>query len=79
MYVNSKKLKSMATWTIAVFATVLAVFMALFWLLNYLVTGGSEWSVLGAAIASGWPIFLIAAVVCFIIYSGYKYFLSRKK
>lgn len=32
---NSKKLKTMATWTIAVFAKVIVVFMSLFWLLNY--------------------------------------------
>ena len=41
---NSKKLKKMAIWTIAVFATVFAVFMALFWMLVYPVTGGSVWT-----------------------------------
>jgi hypothetical protein len=76
---NSKKLKRMAIWTIAVFATVFAVFMALFWLINYPVIGGSAWSVLGAALSSGWSIFLIAAVLCFLVYFSYKYYLSHKK
>ena len=76
---NSKKLKRMAIWTIAVFATVFAVFMALFWLVNYPVTGGSAWSVLVAALSTGWLIFLIAAVLCFLVYFSYKYYLGHKK
>jgi hypothetical protein len=74
-----KKLKKMATWTIAVFATVFAVFMALFWLLNYPVTGGSPWNVLKAALTSGWIVFLIDAVLCIATYFGYKLYLDRKK
>lgn len=76
---NSKQLKKMATWTIAVFATVFAVFMALFWLLAYPTTGGSAWNILGAAFGTGWPIFVIAAVLCFGAYFGYKLYLDRKK
>jgi hypothetical protein len=76
---NSKKLKKMATWTIAVFATVFGVFMALFWLLNYPVTDGSAWNVLGAALASGWLIFVVAAVLCIAVYFGYKMYLDSQK
>jgi len=76
---KAKKLKKMATWTIAVFATVFAVFMALFWLLNYPVAGGSVWKALGAALATGWMIFLIAAVLCIAAFYGYKLYLDRKK
>ena len=74
-----KQLKKMATWTIAVFATVFAVFMALFWLLVYPVTSGSVWNVLGAALSAGWLIFVLAAVLCFGTYFGYKLYLDRKK
>jgi sterol desaturase/sphingolipid hydroxylase (fatty acid hydroxylase superfamily) len=76
---NSKKIKMMATWSIAVFATVFAVFMALFWLIEYPLVGGSTWKVLLAALSVGWPIFLIAAVLCCGLYYGYKYYLSHKK
>jgi hypothetical protein len=76
---NSKKLKKMATWTIALFATVFAVFMALFWLLTYPVTGGSAWNVLGAALGAGWSVFLIVAMLCLCAYFGYKLYLNRKK
>ena len=76
---NSKKLKKMATWTIAVFATVFAVFMAFFWLFNPQQVGGSSWSKLGAALSSGWIIFLTTAVLCLAAYFGYKMFLNRKK
>lgn len=49
------------------------------WLVNYPVIKGSAWNVLGAALSSGWSIFLIAAVLCFVVYFGYKYYLSHKK
>jgi hypothetical protein len=78
MDANSKKLKTMATWTIAVFATVFAVFMSLFWLLNYEL-GVTAWKVLLAAFATGWPIFLITAVLCLVIYFSYNYYLVHKK
>ena len=52
MDANSKKLKTMATWTIAVFAIVFAVFMSLFWLLNYKLDD-TVWNVLLAAFSTG--------------------------
>jgi len=64
---NSKKLKTMATWTIAVFATVFAVFMPLFWQFNYRL-GAPIWNILLATFATGWPIFLATAVICLAIY-----------
>ncbi len=73
-----KQLKKMATWTIAVFATVFAVFMTLFWLLVYPVTGGSVWNAVGAALSAGWLIFVITAVLCLGAYFGYKLYLDRK-
>ena len=75
---NSTKLKRMATWTIVVFATVFAVFMTLFWMLNA-AAGGSSLSILGAALTSGWLIFVVAAVLCLGAYYGYKLYLSRQK
>jgi len=75
---NSKKIKMMATWSIAVFATVFAVFMALFWLMEYR-GGGSTWKILLRVLSDGWPIFLVAAVLCCGLYYGYKYYLSHKK
>lgn len=75
---NSKKLKTMATWTVAVFSIVFAVFMSLFWLLNYEL-GVTVWNVLWAAFATGWPIFLVTAVICMVIYFGYNYYLIHKK
>ena len=69
----------MATWTIAVFATIFAIFMALFWLITYPVTSGSAWNVIGEALKAGWLIFVIAAVLCLGTYFGYKLYLERKK
>jgi len=76
---NSKQLKKMATWTIAIFATVFALVMALFWMLSYPMSGGSVWKALGDALAAGWPIIVIAAVLCLVAYFGYKIYLDRKK
>lgn len=76
---KKKKLSRMAVWTIAIFATVFAVFMAAFWMLTYPVMGGSAANVLLAALGSGWPIFLIVAVLCLGTYFGYRMYLNKKK
>jgi hypothetical protein len=76
---NSKKLKRMAVWITAIFATIFAIFMAVFFLMNYPLSKGSVWNGLGAAFGSGWPIFLITAVLCLGTYFGYKMYLDRKK
>jgi len=72
---KQKKLKRMAIWLIAVFATVFAVVMALFWLL----TGSAGFSSIGMAFRYGWSIFAIVGVLCILIYFIYKGFLGRKK
>ena len=76
---NKKKLARMATWTIAVFATVFAVATAAIWLVYYPVTAGSSWNVIGSVLAAGWLIYLVAAVACLAFYFGYKIILDRKK
>jgi hypothetical protein len=76
---KTKKLRKMAIWTIAVFATVFAVFMALFWMINYPLSNGSAIDVLLSSLGAGWPIFLIDAVLCLLAYFGYKLYLDRKK
>jgi hypothetical protein len=62
----------------AVFATVFAVFMPLFWSLNY-VSGVTAWKILLAAFATGRSILLIMAVPCLVIYFNYKYYLVHKE
>ena len=76
---KTKKLRKMATWTIAVFATVFAVFMAVFWMINYPLSDGSAVDVLLASLATGWPVFVIDAVLCLLAFFGYKLYLDRKK
>ncbi|HTX91886.1 MAG TPA: hypothetical protein VMC09_11795 [Anaerolineales bacterium] len=76
---KTKKLKKMATWTIAVFATVFALATAAVWLVKFPTTGGSRWTVLGAVLASSWLIYLVAAVLCVAAYFGYGFYLNRKK
>lgn len=76
---KKKKLRKMAIWTIAIFATVFAVFMALFWMFTWPLTGGSAFQGVLAALAAGWPIFLIVAVLCLVVYFSYKLYLDRKK
>jgi hypothetical protein len=78
MIENSKKLKKMATWTIAVFATIFAVVMAVLWIPLFN-AGASAFGAIGQAFGMGWPIFLIVAILCFAAYFGYKVYLGRKK
>jgi hypothetical protein len=75
---NSKKLKKMATWSIAVFATVFAIVMAALWIPLFS-AGTSPLAAVGQAFAAGWVIFLVVAILCFAAYFGYKYYLNRKK
>jgi zinc transporter ZupT len=75
---NSKKLKRMATWTIAVFATIFAIVMAVLWIPLFN-NGASAFAAIGQAFAAGWLIFVVVAVLCIAAYFGYKYYLDRKK
>jgi succinate dehydrogenase hydrophobic anchor subunit len=76
---KKKKMRRMATWTIIVFAAVFAIFMAVFWLAYFPLTPGSPLHVLRQALANGWPIFLATAVLCFVAYFGYRFYLNRQK
>jgi zinc transporter ZupT len=75
---NSKKLKKMSTWTIAVFATIFAVVMAVLWIPLFN-AGVSAITAIGQAFAAGWLIFVVVAVLCIAAYFGYKFYLNSKK
>ena len=75
---NTKKLKRMATWTIAVFAAIFAIVLVVLWILNYPLIG-SALGALGEAFRLGWPILLIDLVLCAGTYIGYSYYIKRKK
>lgn len=75
---KSKKLKKMATWTIAVFATIFAVVMAVLWIPLFN-AGASAFAAVGQAFAAGWLIFVVVAILCIAVYFGYKAYLGRKK
>jgi len=75
---NSKKLKRMVTWTIAVYVTIFAIDMAVLWIPLY--NGGtSALNAVGQAFAAGWMFLVVFAVLCFAAYFGYKYYLNSKK
>jgi hypothetical protein len=75
---KSKKLRKMATWTIAVFATFFAVTFAVLWLPLYK-TSSSAIAAIGSIFSSAWPIIVIDLVVCAGVFFGYKFYLQRKK
>ncbi len=75
---KSKKLKRMVVWTIAIFAAIFAVVMAVLWIPLYN-AGASAFGAVGQAFAAGWVIFLVVAVLCIAAYFGYKYYLNTKK
>jgi hypothetical protein len=75
---NSSKLKKMATWTVAIFATIFAVVMAVLWIQLY-TAGAPAIKALGQAFAEGWMMILIALALCGGTYFGYFLYLGRKK
>jgi len=75
---NSKKLKRMATWTIAVFVVIFAIVMAVLWIPLFN-AGASAFGAIGQAFVAGWVIFVVVAVLCIAAYYGYKYYLNSKK
>jgi uncharacterized membrane protein (DUF485 family) len=75
---KKKKLKRMATWTIAIFATVFAVAFAVLWLTIYPLSA-SGMDAIGKVFASGWPILLADAVLCILIYGIYSVVVGGKK
>jgi len=75
---KEKKIKRMAVWTIAIFATIFASVMAALWIVIF--TGGkSAGAALRQAFGAGWPILLVDLVLCAGVYFGYTYFINRKK
>jgi uncharacterized integral membrane protein len=75
---NAKKLKKMATWTIAIFAAILAIVLAVLWIINFPISN-SAFDALGKAFKLGWPILLLDLVLCAGVYVGYSSYLKNKK
>ena len=75
---NKKKLKKVATWTIAVFGTIFAVTFAVLWLPIF-PTSANAFDAIGKVFASGWSIMLIDLVLCVLAYFGYSLYLKNKK
>lgn len=68
---TKKKLRRMAIWLIAVFATAFAIVVTVL----YLVSRGNIWIALG----SSWWLILILGVICIAAYYIYKMILAKKK
>jgi hypothetical protein len=75
---KKKKLKRMATWTVAIFATIFAVTFAVLWMLNYKLSS-TGLSTIGAIFSEAWLIILLDLVLCVGVYVGYKLYLDKKK
>ncbi len=75
---NKKQLKKMATWTIAVFATIFAVTFATLWLVNYPLSS-SAMDAIGKVFSAGWMILLADLVLCVLAYVIYSLYLKNKK
>ena len=73
---NKKKLRKMAIWMIAVFATAFAIILTVLYLL-YLNSGMG--SPLLLALGSGWWLILLVGGICIAVYFVYKLLLNRKK
>jgi type VI protein secretion system component VasF len=72
------KMRRMAAWTIAVFATIFASVMTVLWTTLFK-TGTPAFAATGEAFISSWPVLLIDLVLCVAVYSGYSLFLNRQK
>jgi hypothetical protein len=75
---KKKKLRRMAIWTLAVFATIFASVLAALWITMFNM-GVPAMGAIGKAFASGWPILLIDLVLCFGAYFGYRTLLNQQK
>jgi hypothetical protein len=75
---KTKKLKKMATWTIAVFATIFAVTFAVLWMLNFPLSS-SAFGAIGSIFKTGWLIFILDALLCVGAFAGYKMYLDARK
>lgn len=68
----------MATWTVAIFATVFALVMAVLWIQLY-GAGSPAMTALGLAFKEGWLMIVIALVLCAGTYFAYSLYINRKK
>jgi cytochrome b subunit of formate dehydrogenase len=75
---NSLKIKKMASWTLAVFATIFAVVMAVLWTPLY-TSGTPAFTAIGKALAEGWLMIVIALALSVGMYLGYSLYINRKK
>ncbi len=75
---NSIKLKKMASWTVAIFATIFAVVMAVLWIPLYS-SGVPAMNAIGQAFTEGWVIILLALVLCAGTHLGYTVYVKRLK
>ena len=75
---KKKKLRKMATWTIAIFGTIFAVTFAVLWLIVY-PASVSAFDAVAKVFASGWLIMLIDLVLCLLVFIGYSQYLKSKK
>lgn len=70
------KLRRMASWTIAIFATIFAITFAVLWLINF---QGSGLKTVGTIFGQAWLIILVDLVLCAGAFVGYKLYLDSKK
>lgn len=75
---NKKKLRKMANWTIAIFATIFAIVLVVLWIINYPLST-SAFDALGKAFQAGWVPILIDLVLCAGVYFGYSAYIKGKK
>ena len=72
------KLRKMAAWTIAIFATILAIAFAVLWLPIY-PQSNNAMAALGQVFASGWLVLVLDLVLCAGVYFGYRYFVNSQR
>jgi hypothetical protein len=75
---QKKKLRKVASWTIAVFGTIFAVTFAVLWLPIY-PTSTNALDAISKVFSAGWLIMLVDLVLCVLVYFGYSFFLKNKK
>lgn len=74
---KKKKLRKVATWTIAVFGTIFAVTFAVLWLPIYPTSTGAL-DAIGKVFAAGWVVMLIDLALCLLVFVGYSLSLKKK-
>ena len=74
---KKRKLRRMATWTVAIFATIFAVTFAVLWLPFYQASGDAIGAI-GSAFSAGWLVIVVDLVLCVGLYFGYSVYMNRK-